>query len=137
MAEPPPSPFDLDDGDRAMTSPVERLDPAAPLSAIGLSFPEAVVEGDPQEAATVFHEMVAGAATAGLWESEAGIVRFDPYPIDELCIVVAGRVTLRADGGGEETFGPSDLFIVRQSFRGLWIMPEAFRKFYVELRASA
>lgn len=119
---------------------VERLSPAGHpltgLAPIGLSFANQVLSGDPQEAAHVFHDRAIGRATVGIWESAPGRIRFDPYPFDELCIVVEGEVTLAPDGERPETFRAGDLFIVRETFRGEWIMPRSLRKFYVEMKAS-
>ena len=113
-----------------------RLDPLVVLDPVGLSFPDAVVDGDPQELAIAIHDLAKGSATTGLWESQPGTVRFDPYPFDELCVVVSGFVTLRDDSGPEDTFHPGDVFLVRATFRDLWIMRQPLRKFYVELRAQ-
>lgn len=108
--------------------------PSKGLEPIGLSFPDQVLEGDPQEAAHVFYDREIGQATIGIWESALGRIRFDPYPFDELCMIVSGEVTLAPDDGAPETFKPGDVFIVRGSFRGEWIMPVALRKYYVELK---
>jgi len=106
------------------------------MQAIGLSFPEAVVDGDPQERAHIFYDRPLKHATIGIWESEAGTVRFDPYPFEELCIIVEGEVALRDDQGSEDAFRAGDLFIIGREFRGLWIMPRRLRKFFVELKTA-
>ncbi len=106
------------------------------MKPVGLSFPDAVVAGDPQESAHVFYDQALKQATIGIWESEAGVVRFDPYPFDELCIVVEGEVALRDASGYQDAFRAGDLFIIRKTFRGLWTMPRRLRKFYVELKAE-
>lgn len=109
--------------------------PTRGMEAIGLSFPDAILSGDPQEAAHVFTDLSLSQATLGVWESEAGVIRFDPYPFDELCIIVEGEVALvPEDTGAAETFRAGDVFLIRESFRGTWHMPRKVRKFYVELK---
>lgn len=110
-------------------------DPISGMEQIGLSFPDAVLSGNPQEAAHVFADLKVDQATIGVWESDAGVLRFDPYPFDELCILVDGEVTLVPnDTMRPESFRAGDLFIIRASFRGTWHMPRRLRKFYVELK---
>ena len=120
------------------THGIERLSPeghpVTGLAPIGVSFPDQVLEGDPQEAAHVFYDRALGHATIGIWESAPGRIRFDPYPFDELCMIVAGQVTLAPAEGSPRTFGSGDVFIVRATFRGDWIMPDRLKKFYVELK---
>lgn len=72
--------------------------------------------------------------TIGIWESDAGVVRFDPYPFDELCVVVEGEVQLSEDGGGSDVFRSGDVFLIKKSFRGIWSMPDKLKKYYVELK---
>jgi hypothetical protein len=123
-----------------MTLPTfERLHPHGHIlngmASIGLSFPDAVVAGDPQEKAHVFYDQPLKQATVGVWESEPGVVRFDPYPFDEMCIIVEGEVALSDVSGATDAFRAGDIFIVRRTFRGHWTMPRRLRKFYVELKA--
>jgi uncharacterized protein len=119
-----------------MTMRVERLSANGHseqgLSPIGLSFPDKVTSGDPQEFAHLFFEKATPAAKIGIWASEPGTVRFDSYPFDELCVIVEGRLILRSDGE-DEVFAEGDVFLVREGWRGDWIMEERLKKFYVEL----
>lgn len=106
------------------------------MQAIGLSFPQAVQAGNPEEKAHIFYDRPIRQATVGVWESEAGTLRFDPYPFDELCIIVEGEVGLRDDSGHQDAFRAGDLFIIEKAFRGLWMMPRQLRKFFVELKTE-
>jgi uncharacterized cupin superfamily protein len=45
---------------------------------------------------------------------------------------VEGRLILRSDGE-DEVFAEGDVFLVREGWRGDWIMEERLKKFYVEL----
>ncbi|MEE4210270.1 MAG: cupin domain-containing protein [Parvularcula sp.] len=104
------------------------------LDPIGLSFPDWVVSGNPQEAGEVYYDTPLASATVGIWHSDPGVVRFPSYPFDEVCMVVEGSVILRDADGGEERFGSGDVFIVPKGWAGDWIMQEPLRKFYVELK---
>lgn len=111
--------------------------PTRGMEQIGLSFPDAVVAGTPLERAHVFADLAIGTATIGIWESDPGAIRFDPYPFDELCILVEGELTLLPDDTGTaETFRAGDVFLIRGTFRGGWHMPRRLRKFYVELKTG-
>jgi len=116
---------------------VRRLSPegdaANGLEHIGYSFPDAVLAGDPVERGRVFDDMALAHATIGIWESAPGVVRFESYPFDELCIVTSGSVMLAADDGSE-SFAAGDVFLVAEGWRGEWRMAEPLRKFYVELK---
>ncbi len=103
---------------------------------IGLSFPDLVLEGNPQEKAHIFYDRPLSQATIGIWESESGTLRFDPYPFDELCIIVEGEVSLVDESGQQDAFKAGDLFIIEKQFRGLWMMPRRLRKFFVELKTA-
>lgn len=105
------------------------------LQPIGYSFPDCVIDGKPEEAAQIFWDQPIGAATVGIWTSEAGTVRFAAYPFDELCIIVEGALTLKGIDGTQERFAPGDLFIVPKDWAGDWIMEKPLSKFYVELKA--
>lgn len=107
------------------------------MKSVGLSFPDAVLSGDPQESAHIFYDRRVDQATVGIWESEAGTLRFDPYPFDELCVVVEGEVALEDETGHRDAFRAGDAFIIEKTFSGLWIMPRRLRKFFVELKSSS
>lgn len=121
-----------------MTDYIERLSPDGDLQGrmqeIGYSFPDAVVEGEPIEAGHVFYDRNIDHATIGIWESQAGVVKFDYYPFDELCVIVNGQLILEPVGGDVEQFGPGDVFIIKKGFNGLWKMPAPLKKFYAELK---
>lgn len=121
-----------------MSASLERLpqlgNPRHGMQTIGYSFPDQVKSGDPREAAHVFFDRPINQATAGIWESQAGTVRFDSYPFDEFCVVVQGDLALVGDDGAEEAFRAGDAFLVRKGWAGLWVMHSAVRKYYVELK---
>lgn len=107
--------------------------PAA-LPRIGYSAPELIVSGDPVEYAYVHYTDESQRTVAGIWESEPGALRFDAYPFDEFCYVLAGRIVLTDTAGDRREFGPGQAFFIRKGFNGEWSMPERTRKYYVECR---
>lgn len=106
----------------------------ATLPRIGYSAPELIVSGDPVEYGHVHYADGAQRTVAGIWESEAGALRFESYPFDEFCYVLAGRIVLTEAEGQRQEFGPGQAFFIRKGFKGEWSMPERTRKYYVECR---
>ncbi|OHT78299.1 hypothetical protein BKG69_16990 [Mycobacteroides chelonae] len=69
----------------------------------------------------------------GTWEGEPGTVIVDPYPYDELCIMISGRVALIDLDGERREFVSGDAFFVPKSFRGVWETIEPSKKYFVAL----
>ena len=101
--------------------PVDRLD--------GSIAAEKLVAGAPKTGLRPAYENGAAGFYTGVWESEVGAWRVD-YAEDELCVILAGRVRITADGGTARDFGPGDAFVVPRGFRGVWETLEAVRKIY-------
>ncbi len=72
----------------------------------------------------------AGSLFGGSWEGEPGSLVLDPYPYDEICVMISGRVALVDLHGGRAEFGPGQVFYVPRGFRGTWITIEPSRKFF-------
>ncbi|MGF0313363.1 cupin domain-containing protein [Rhodococcus sp. IEGM1428] len=69
----------------------------------------------------------------GGWEGEPGTLRCDPYPYDEVCIMISGRVALIDLDGNRREFGSGQAFFVPKEFRGTWETIEPSKKFFVAL----
>lgn len=65
-----------------------------------------------------------------------GEVLCDPYPYDEVCIMISGRVALIDLDGNRREFSAGEAFFVPQSFRGTWETVEPSKKFFVALPGS-
>ncbi|WEX05739.1 cupin domain-containing protein [Rhodococcus sp. RCBS9] len=63
----------------------------------------------------------------GGWEGEPGTLLCDPYPYDEVCIMISGRVALIDLDGNRREFSAGEAFFVPQSFRGTWETVEPSR----------
>ena len=72
----------------------------------------------------------------GGWEGEPGTLLCDPYPYDEVCIMISGRVALIDLDGNRREFSAGEAFFVPQSFRGTWETVEPSKKFFVALPGS-
>ena len=72
----------------------------------------------------------------GGWEGEPGTLLCDPYPYDEVCIMISGRVALVDLDGNRREFSSGEAFFVPQSFRGIWETVEPSKKFFVALPGS-
>jgi len=72
-----------------------------------------------------------GNVTAGVWECAPFKESYDPYGVDEICVVLGGSVTVTDDDGYSETFGPGDSFVMPKDFKGIWHVTETLRKFWM------
>ncbi|PHS19308.1 MAG: hypothetical protein COA78_00160 [Blastopirellula sp.] len=87
-----------------------------------------VVSGDPDEQAALFFSK--DGVTAGVWECGAYKERIENRPVEEMCVVISGEVTLSTDDGASETYGPGDSFLFRRGFTGYWETKDRFRKYF-------
>lgn len=69
--------------------------------------------------------------TGGFWTGEPGAVRFESWPYNEICVILAGRVALVDEHGDRLEFGPGEAFHVPQGFRGDWVTVEPTIKVFV------
>jgi len=67
----------------------------------------------------------------GFWESEAGVLRTEGYPVDEYCYVLEGDLLLIDADGRQQTFGPGDTFVIPKGWVGTWNMKTRFKKQFV------
>lgn len=70
-------------------------------------------------------------ATVAFWEGEPGVLRLDPWPYDELCVLLTGRVALVDDEGGRREFTAGQSFLVPHTFAGVWETVEPSTKIFV------
>lgn len=70
---------------------------------------------------------------AGTWSAGAGSVHIDAYPVDEICVVIEGSITVDTSTSGSETFRPGDAFAIRRGTPLTWSQTEGTRKIYVIL----
>lgn len=70
---------------------------------------------------------------AGTWSAGAGSVHIEAYPVDEICVVIEGSITVETGTNGSETFHPGDAFAIRRGTALTWSQTEGTRKIYVIL----
>ena len=62
--------------------------------------------------------------------------RFESYPVDEVCVVLAGTIALTTADGVSE-FKPGDAFAIRKGTALTWANTPDVRKIYVLLDHTA
>jgi hypothetical protein len=66
----------------------------------------------------------------GIWEAEPAEWRVS-YSEHEYCLMLEGRILIRADDGAETLVVAGDSFVVPAGFSGTWQVLEKARKVYV------
>ncbi|WP_408897740.1 cupin domain-containing protein [Nocardioides sp. R1-1] len=69
----------------------------------------------------------------GAWTGEAGSLRLDDYPYDEVCVMLSGVVALVDSLGGRREFRAGEAFFVPKGFCGTWETVEPATKVFVAL----
>jgi uncharacterized cupin superfamily protein len=96
--------------------------------------PTALTDDDQVEALRRVWTSAIAEAEAGVWEATEGSFAATRDGYDEICHIVAGRVTVVADGGDPVELGPGDVLITPCGWRGVWHVHERLRKVYVLIR---
>ena len=89
--------------------------------------PEEVVEGRPSAAAHPLDRI--GKVEVGLWEMTAGTAR--DTEVDEVFVVLAGRGTVRFEGGEVVRLAAGVAVRLRAGERTTWTVEEPLRKVWV------
>jgi uncharacterized cupin superfamily protein len=103
-------------------------DPPGGMEPSHLAPPGAFTTDDHTELAHTFFASPDGARSVAVWQCAPLKAHFDAYPCDEFITVVSGRVTITDDAGRAETFGPGDVFFLRQGRACTWEITETLRK---------
>jgi uncharacterized cupin superfamily protein len=74
---------------------------------------------------------------AGVWSAASQETVIESYPVDEVCIVLAGTITLTAADGTVSEFRPGDAFAIRKGTALTWANSPDVRKMYVILDHAA
>jgi uncharacterized cupin superfamily protein len=78
-----------------------------------------------------------GQVLVAMWEGEPGTVYLGPWPYDEICVLLEGRVALIDEDGGRREFEAGQSFVVPRTFSGAWETMEASRKVFVAVETPA
>lgn len=74
-----------------------------------------------------------GQVLVAFWEGEPGIVHLGPWPYDEVCVLLEGKVALIDEQGDRREFEAGESFVVPRSFSGTWETVEPSRKIFVAI----
>lgn len=96
---------------------------------------EKLLAGDPRQGLANLYSDASGQFHCGVWEAAPATWRVQ-YREHEFCHLLAGRIRIRENGGGEVELGPGDSFVVPAGFRGVWEVLEPARKLYVVFEAK-
>lgn len=75
-----------------------------------------------------------GRLFGGTWEGSVGTLKMDPYPYDEVCVMLSGRVALVDVDGGRREFGTGEAFFVPRGFSGIWETLEPSSKIFIGMQ---
>lgn len=74
---------------------------------------------------------------AGVWSADAQETKIESYPVDEVCVVLAGTITLTAADGTAHEFRAGDAFAIRRGTALTWANSSDVRKIYVTFGQAA
>jgi uncharacterized protein len=74
---------------------------------------------------------------AGVWSAQAQETVIESYPVDEVCVVLAGTITLTAADGTVSNYKAGDAFAIRKGTALTWANSPDVRKIYVILDHAA
>lgn len=118
------------DAVRPGIAPIPR---STPLTEKGVYPPEMRVGGFHGEykMATVYKSEVTAGNKTAFWESEAGVLKTDNYPIDEFVLVLEGHLVTTDANGTRREFRAGDTFVLPKGWAGTWDMKTHFKKILV------
>lgn len=102
--------------------------------------PQAALQPDPASPGEYFVNNFTGAHPglfAGVWSADEQETVIDSYPVDEVCVVLAGTITLTTADGQASVFKQGDSFAIRKGTALTWANSPDVRKIYVILEHPA
>lgn len=70
---------------------------------------------------------------SGVWEATAATWTEEDYPVEEVCVILAGHLRLTDSDGATHDLRAGDAFHLPRGWSGTWEVVEDMRKFYVIL----
>jgi uncharacterized cupin superfamily protein len=98
--------------------------------------PQAALQPDPANVGEYYVNHFTGSHPglfAGVWSADEQETVIDSYPVDEVCVVLAGTITLTAADGQVSVFKSGDSFAIRKGTALTWANSPDVRKIYVIL----
>ena len=113
-----------------MTKSILRLDANAPLEDGEL--PDNVLEGNPLPSEQVSYKSPDEKVFTGVWACEPGIFTGENYPVDEMIVIIEGKLgMIDLDDGSEQIFEKGDVFVIAKGANTKWVVYEKVKKFYM------
>ena len=109
------------------------------MSGIARIDPQATLAPDPANPGEYYVNNFVGANPglfAGVWAADSQETVIESYPVDEVCVVLAGTITLTTADGVSE-FKPGDAFAICKGTALTWANTPDVRKIYVILDQAA
>lgn len=73
---------------------------------------------------------------SGVWSSSAARVQIDGHPVNEVCFVIGGAVTVSDADGRAETFSAGEALFLPRGFKGIWANSDDFTKLFVAVESK-
>jgi uncharacterized cupin superfamily protein len=102
--------------------------------------PHADLQPDPQHPGESYVNNFVGndpGLFAGVWSADAQETKIESYPVDEVCVVLAGTITLTAADGTVSEFRAGDAFAIRKGTPLTWANSTGVRNIYVTFEQAA
>lgn len=102
--------------------------------------PQAELQPDPAHPGEFYVNNFTGSHPglfAGVWSADEQETVIKSYPVDEVCVLLAGTVTLTAADGQVSVFKAGDSFAIRKGTPLTWANSPDVRKIYVILEEPA
>lgn len=102
--------------------------------------PQAALAPDPANPGEYYVNTFTGAHPglfAGVWSADEQETVIESYPVDEVCVVLAGAITLTTPDGEVSRFKAGDSFAIRKGTALTWANSSDVRKIYVVLEDTA
>lgn len=95
--------------------------------------PAALVSGTPVQRGHIYDEDPSRGYLTGVWDCTAFTSQSEPYPDDELMILLEGELTLKTPDGAETRLKAGDAFVIPKGLECQWIQPGYLRKVFMIL----
>ena len=91
--------------------------------------PKKVLSGDPK---TMYGELMSqDGIDAGVWTCTVGAWNIENYPVDEVILMLSGKMSLTDSEGNSRELVKDDLFFIPKGWQGKWEVLEDMEKVYV------
>lgn len=93
--------------------------------------PELLISGVPNDRGVSLFASDDARIESGLWACDPYKERVPSYPMDELFVVIEGRLVVTVEGHDPETFSPGEAFVIAKGTSCVLDFQTPFRKFWL------